>query len=77
MARSPRPSSPRPALSACGLQTSGGLVPAARLAGPLADPTPSLDGAPVVVGSKNFSEQILLGKITGILLQAAGADVPT
>ena len=61
-------------LSACGLQTSGGLVPSARLAGPLAS-TPSLDGASVVVGSKNFSEQILLGKITGIVLQAAGADV--
>ena len=27
------------------------------------------------MGSKNFSEQILLGKITGIVLQAAGADV--
>ncbi|MCY7397200.1 MAG: glycine betaine ABC transporter substrate-binding protein [Nocardioides sp.] len=61
-------------LSACGLGTAGGLVPSATLAGPLAD-VPSLDGAEVSVGSKNFTENILLGKIALIVLQAAGAQV--
>jgi len=61
-------------LSACGLGTAGGFVPAAALAGPLSD-APSLDGAEIAVGSKNFTENILLGKIALIVLQAAGADV--
>lgn len=61
-------------LSACGLGTAGGFVPAATLAGPLED-APSLDGAEIAIGSKNFSENILLGKIALIVLQAAGADV--
>jgi len=59
--------------SGCGLGTAGGFVPAGELAGPLAD-VESLEGAGVAVGSKNFSEQILLGKIAVILLRSAGAD---
>jgi osmoprotectant transport system substrate-binding protein len=59
--------------AACGLGTAGGFVPTGDLAGPLAD-VESLDGASVAVGSKNFSEQILLGKIAVILLRSAGAD---
>ncbi|WP_340539687.1 glycine betaine ABC transporter substrate-binding protein [Nocardioides sp. GXZ039] len=62
------------ALAGCGLGTAGGKVPAAKLAGPLED-APSLDGAEISVGSKNFSENVLLGKMALILLQAAGADV--
>ncbi len=58
----------------CGLGTAGGFVPSGQLAGPLADITP-LDGATISVGSKNFSEQLLLGKMTGILLKSAGASV--
>ena len=35
----------------------------------------SLDGAAVSIGSKNFSENVLLGKMAIILLQSAGATV--
>ena len=49
-------------------------MPSGTLAGPLED-APSLDGAEIAVGSKNFSENILLGKIALILLKSAGADV--
>ena len=59
--------------SGCGLGTAGGFVPTGELAGPLAD-VESLEGAGVAVGSKNFSEQVLLGKIAVILLRSAGAD---
>ncbi len=62
-----------PALSACGLGTAGGFIPSATLAGPLAS-VPSLDGARIGVGSKNFSEQLLVGKMAVILFNAAGAD---
>lgn len=58
----------------CGLETANGDVPDARLAGPLED-GPRLDGVEVKVGSKNFSENILLGKIALIVLKAAGAEV--
>jgi osmoprotectant transport system substrate-binding protein len=59
--------------SGCGLGTAGGFVPTGRLAGPLAD-VEDLEGVSVSVGSKNFSEQLLLGKIAVILLRSAGAD---
>jgi len=59
--------------SGCGLGTAGGFVPTGELAGPLAD-VESLEGAGVAVGSKNFSEQVLLGKIAVILLRSAGGD---
>ncbi len=62
------------ALSGCGLGTAGGYAPTGTLAGPLAD-VESLEGAEISVGSKNFTEQLLLGKIAVILLQSAGADV--
>jgi len=62
-------------LSGCGigLGTAGGYVPSGKLAGPLAH-VKRLDGASIAVGSKNFTEQIVLGKIAVILLRAAGAD---
>jgi osmoprotectant transport system substrate-binding protein len=63
-----------PLLAGCGLGTAGGYVPGGTLAGPLSDVEP-LDGATVSVGSKNFSENILLGKMALILLKANGADV--
>jgi osmoprotectant transport system substrate-binding protein len=62
------------AISGCGLGTSAGFVPSGQLTGKLAG-VPSLDGATIKVGSKNFTEQLLLGKITGILLKSAGATV--
>jgi osmoprotectant transport system substrate-binding protein len=61
-------------VSACGLGTSGGFVPSGDLAGSLTK-VASLEGATINVGSKNFTEQLLLGKITGILLKSAGATV--
>lgn len=38
-------------------------------------PVPSLSGVKIRVGSKNFTEQILLGYIAEVALSAAGADV--
>jgi osmoprotectant transport system substrate-binding protein len=63
-------------LAGCGigLGTAGGYVPAGKLGPRLAHVKP-LDGASISVGSKNFTEQILLGKMTVILLRAAGAHV--
>lgn len=61
-------------LSGCGLPTAGGFVPTGRLVGNLAE-VDSLEGASIAVGSKNFSENILLGKMAIILMQSAGADV--
>ncbi len=62
------------AVSACGLGTAGGFVPSGELAGPLAG-VASFDGAKVSVGSKNYSEQLLVGKMAVILFKSAGADV--
>lgn len=61
-------------LSGCGLGTSGGFVPSGKLAGPIADV--DLSGAKIAVGSKNFTEQLVLGKMAVIVLRAAGADAP-
>jgi osmoprotectant transport system substrate-binding protein len=61
-------------LSGCGLGTAGGYVPGGTLAGPLSSVEP-LDGVTVSIGSKNFSENILLGKMALILLKADGATV--
>ena len=57
-----------------GLGTAGGYVPGGELGPKLKDVKP-LDGASISVGSKNFTEEILLGKMTVILLRAAGANV--
>lgn len=59
-------------LGGCGLGTAGGYVPSGELAGPMEGV--SLDGATVAVGSKNFTEQIILGKMAVILFQSAGAS---
>ena len=61
-------------LAGCGLGTGGGFVPSGDLAGPLEGLEP-MDDVPVSVGSKNFSEQLLVGKMAVILFKAAGADV--
>ena len=61
-------------LAACSLPTAGGFVPTGKLAGPIEDVKP-LDGASITVGSKNFSENVLLGKMAIILMQSAGANV--
>ena len=59
-------------LASCGLGTAGGLIPSGELQGDLADI--DLEGAAIGVGSKNFTEQIVLGKIATILLESAGAN---
>lgn len=61
-------------VAACGLQTAGGFIPTGELSGKLQD-APDLSGAELSVGSKNFNENIILGKITLILLKSAGAEV--
>ncbi len=60
-------------LTGCGLGTAGGFVPSGTLAGPLKDVS-GLEGADIAVGSKNFTEQILVGKMAVILLDSAGAN---
>ncbi|TWP39085.1 glycine betaine ABC transporter substrate-binding protein [Leekyejoonella antrihumi] len=62
------------ALTGCGLGTGGGFAPSGTLSGPLAKVKP-LDGATIAVGSKNFTEQLILGKMAVILLKSAGANV--
>lgn len=57
----------------CGLGNAGGFTPSGELAEDLEDV--SLDGASISVGSKNFTEKVLLGKMAIILLQSAGASV--
>lgn len=61
------------ALAGCGLGTASGFSPTGTLAGPVEDV--DLTGAEVKVGSKNFTEQLVLGKIAVILLKSAGAEV--
>jgi osmoprotectant transport system substrate-binding protein len=60
--------------SGCGLGTAGGFTETGTLAGPVAE-VESLDGLTITVGSKNFTEQIILGKTAVILLKSAGAAV--
>ncbi len=60
-------------LSSCGLDSSFAL-PLDVLPGSI-QAQPDLAGARVVVGSKDFTEQIILGHITEFALAAAGADV--
>lgn len=55
-----------------------GLHPASQFAPDVTGksiPAHALDGAKLSVTSKDFTEQILLGKITVLALKAAGADV--
>lgn len=63
-------------VSGCGigLGTAGGYTPSGTLACAVAH-VKRLDGTTVSVGSKNYTEQIILGKMTVILLKSAGAEV--
>ncbi|MEU1996078.1 glycine betaine ABC transporter substrate-binding protein [Nocardia gamkensis] len=60
-------------VAACGLQ-SGGAVPL-RVGPGSIRPSPALDGVPVTVGSKDFTEQNILGYLIEFALTAAGAEV--
>lgn len=59
------------AASACGGDGDGGSDPSTAPGGDVG----GLDGATIVVGSKEFNEQLLLGQIALQALEAAGAEV--
>ncbi|GAC70175.1 glycine betaine ABC transporter substrate-binding protein [Gordonia soli] len=59
------------ALAGCGLVSSSGTFRATSLP----DGQKPLEGVPLVVTSKSFTEGVLLGKITATYLAAAGAKV--
>ena len=60
-------------LAGCGLSSASGYLPAASPGS--IEEVPALDGVRIAVGSKNFTEQLILGKLAGLALRAAGADV--
>jgi osmoprotectant transport system substrate-binding protein len=60
-------------LAGCGLGTAAGFTPSGTLSGDVKEV--DLSGSSVSVGSKNFTEQLILGKIAVILMKSAGADV--
>ncbi|MGY1980814.1 glycine betaine ABC transporter substrate-binding protein [Nocardia gipuzkoensis] len=60
-------------VAACGLQ-SGGAVPL-RVGPGSIGPVPELEGVRITVGSKDFTEQNILGYLIEFALSAAGADV--
>jgi osmoprotectant transport system substrate-binding protein len=60
-------------LSACGLG-SGSTVPL-RVGPGSITPTEGLDGVAVTVGSKEYTEQVILGYVLEFALAAAGAEV--
>ncbi|WP_326567505.1 glycine betaine ABC transporter substrate-binding protein [Amycolatopsis rhabdoformis] len=60
-------------LSACGLDLNTS-VPYSIQPGSI-QPTPGVQGVRVVVGSKDFTENIILGYMAEMALSAAGADV--
>lgn len=61
------------ATSGCGLSTNT-AVPFTVTPGTITQ-VPSLEGVDITVGSKDFTEQILLGYMAELALAAAGADV--
>lgn len=60
-------------LSGCGLRSASGAVLEAR-PGIIAH-YDSLEGVPITVAAKDFTEQLILGNMLSIILAAAGADV--
>ena len=60
-------------VSGCGLQSANSFTPEA--APGAIEQIPAAQGVPITVGAKNFTEQLVLGKIAVIALQAAGFDV--
>ncbi|QXJ21081.1 glycine betaine ABC transporter substrate-binding protein [Actinomadura graeca] len=61
------------ALAACGLKPASAFIPAVE-PGDIR-PIANLEGARIRVTSKEFTEQLILGKIAVLALKAAGADV--
>ncbi|MBB6555177.1 glycine betaine ABC transporter substrate-binding protein [Nonomuraea rubra] len=61
------------AVTACGLRPASSFVPPVEPGS--IRPVPGLEGTPIRVTSKEFTEQLVLGKIAVLALTAAGADV--
>lgn len=59
--------------ASCGLRGANQFIPPAAPGS--IKPIEGMEGVPVTVGSKNFTEQLILGKIAGIIMQTVGADV--
>lgn len=62
------------ALAGCGLQPASQFIPEVA-AGPELEKYEGFDGLPITVSSKDFTEQLVLGKMTSLVLSAAGAKV--
>ncbi|MEI4271741.1 glycine betaine ABC transporter substrate-binding protein [Klenkia sp. LSe6-5] len=60
-------------LAGCGLQAANQYTPEAEPG--TIQPVAGSEGVQLVVGAKNFTEQLILGKIAVIALQTAGFDV--
>ena len=60
-------------LAGCGLQSASGAVLRARPG--VIKHYDALDGVPITVAAKDFTEQLILGNMMSIVLDAAGADV--
>jgi osmoprotectant transport system substrate-binding protein len=61
------------ATSGCGLQAATQYTPPSAPGS--IEPIDGVEGDEIVVGAKNFTEQLILGKIAVIALQVAGFDV--
>jgi|GEM_PF-107109 len=61
-------------VTACGLEPASQFIPEVK-AGPELDEFDSLNGATIVTTSKDFTEQLILGKILTLVLSAKGAEV--
>ncbi|MGW5363986.1 glycine betaine ABC transporter substrate-binding protein [Actinopolymorpha pittospori] len=59
--------------SGCGLKGASQFAPDAEPGS--VRPEPDLEDVRIVVGSKDFTEQLILGKMAVIMLRVAGADV--
>ena len=60
-------------VSSCGLESASGTVLKAQPAS--IQHYDSLDGVPITVAAKDFTEQLILGNMLSIILEVAGADV--
>jgi osmoprotectant transport system substrate-binding protein len=60
-------------VSGCGLQSAGTVTSQAAPAA--IRPMAAVEGEPITVGAKNFTEALILGKIAVIALQVAGFEV--
>ena len=61
-------------VAGCGLENANGYIAPAEPAA--VEHLDSLEGVKITVGSKDFTEQLILGNMYATLLQTAGADVP-